>query len=571
MSNPTPEDVLLSVRDLAVEFQVAREAPRVAVRGISFEVPANRTVALVGESGSGKSVSALALLRLLPDNARISGSIRFEGRELTALPDAQLRALRGGAMSMVFQEPMSSLNPVFTVGEQIAEVVRVHERSGRRAAHARAIDLLEEVGLPDPQLRVHSYPHELSGGQQQRVMIAMAIACKPRLLIADEPTTALDVTIQKQVLELLATLRVSHRMSVLFISHDLGVVGEIADEVIVMQAGQVREHGAVEQIFTAPTHPYTRALLACRPDMERHPRRLPVVADFMGGKDPVVCDEPRVARAGQDIVLEVSGLTKNFRLRDGLFHWRAVPAVEAVSFTLRRGQTLGVAGESGSGKTTMGLTLMRLHYATAGRVILHGRAGATDLLGLSEAAMMPYRQRIQIIFQNPYASLNPRFTIGHILIEPMALHGIGANSAARLGLAAELLQRVGLPGDALNRYPHEFSGGQRQRIAIARCLTLRPDVLICDESVSALDVSVQAQVLNLLLDLQDEFGMAYIFISHDLAVVRYMADEVMIMNQGRAVEMADAQSIYRRPQNPYTRKLLESVPRGLAGRLLPDA
>jgi peptide/nickel transport system ATP-binding protein len=277
-----------------------------------------------------------------------------------------------------------------------------------------------------------------------------------------------------------------------------------------------------------------------------------------------------VARAGQDIVLEVSGLTKNFRLRDGLFHWRAVPAVEAVSFTLRRGQTLGVAGESGSGKTTMGLTLMRLHHATAGRVILHGRAGATDLLGLSEAAMMPYRQRIQIIFQNPYASLNPRFTIGHILIEPMALHGIGANSAARLGLAAELLQRVGLPGDALNRYPHEFSGGQRQRIAIARCLTLRPDVLICDESVSALDVSVQAQVLNLLLDLQDEFGMAYIFISHDLAVVRYMADEVMIMNQGRAVEMADAQSIYRRPQNPYTRKLLESVPRGLAGRPLPD-
>jgi peptide/nickel transport system ATP-binding protein len=570
MTNSTPATALLSVRDLAVEFQVAREAPRVAVRGISFDVPANRTVALVGESGSGKSVSALAILRLLPDNARITGSIRFAGRELTTLPDAQLRALRGGAMSMVFQEPMSSLNPVFTVGDQIAEVLRVHERSGRRAAHLRAIDLLEEVGLPDPQLRVHSYPHELSGGQQQRVMIAMAIACKPKLLIADEPTTALDVTIQKQVLELLARLRASHRMSVLFISHDLGVVGEIADEVIVMQAGEVREHGAIEQIFTAPTHPYTRALLACRPDMERHPRRLPVVADFMGGQDPVVRDEPRVPSAGADIVLEVSGLTKNFRLRDGLFHWRAVPAVENVSFTLRRGRTLGVAGESGSGKTTMGLTLMRLHQATAGRVILHGRGGATDLLDLSEAAMMPYRQRIQIIFQNPYASLNPRFTIAHILIEPMALHGIGANTAARLGLAAQLLQRVGLPRDSLNRYPHEFSGGQRQRIAIARCLTLRPDVLICDESVSALDVSVQAQVLNLLLDLQDEFGMAYIFISHDLAVVRYMADEVMVMNQGRAVEMADAQSIYRQPQNPYTRRLLDSVPRGLAGRILPD-
>jgi peptide/nickel transport system ATP-binding protein len=568
MSESTAGSALLSVRDLAVEFKVSREAPRVAVRGISFDVPADRTVALVGESGSGKSVSAMAILRLLPDNARVSGSIRFEGRELTSLPMAQIRALRGSAMSVVFQEPMSSLNPVFTVGDQIGEVLRIHERVGRRAARERAIELLMEVGLPDPRLRAHSYPHELSGGQQQRVMIAMAIACKPKLLIADEPTTALDVTIQKQVLELLARLRRSHRMSVLFISHDLGVVGEIADEVIVMQAGEVREHGAVTQIFTSPRHPYTRALLACRPDLERHPRRLPVVADFLGGRAPPLHDEPRVARAGEDVILEVKALSKSFRLRDGLFHWREIPAVEDVSFSLRRGQTLGVAGESGSGKTTVGLTLMRLQQATAGRVIMHGTDGAVDLLGLSEAAMMPYRQRIQIVFQNPYASLNPRFTIGNILTEPMALHAIGADSAARLTLAADLLQRVGLPGDSLSRYPHEFSGGQRQRIAIARCLTLRPEVLICDESVSALDVSVQAQVLNLLLDLQDEFGMAYLFISHDLAVVRYMADQVMVMNQGRAVEMADAESIYRHPQNPYTRKLLESIPRGVAGRIV---
>jgi len=568
MTESAPKAPLLSVRDLAVEFQIAREAPRVAVRGISFEVPANRTVALVGESGSGKSVSAMAILRLLPDNARISGSIRFEGRELTTLPAAQLRDLRGSAMSVVFQEPMSSLNPVFTVGNQIAEVLRIHEHIGRRAAHARAVELLTEVGLPDPQLRVHSYPHELSGGQQQRVMIAMAIACKPQLLIADEPTTALDVTIQKQVLELLAQLRKSHQMSVLFISHDLGVVGEIADEVIVMQDGIVREQGAVEKIFTAPTHPYTRALLACRPDMERHPRRLPVVADFLAGKEPDLHDAVRVPRTDQEVVLEVTGLRKSFRLRDGLFHWREVPAVEDVSFTLRRGQTLGVAGESGSGKTTVGLTLMRLHQATAGRVLMHGEGGTVDLLSLSEAAMMPFRQRIQIVFQNPYASLNPRFTIGHILTEPMALHGIGANTGARLAMAAELLQRVGLPRDALNRYPHEFSGGQRQRIAIARCLTLRPDVLICDESVSALDVSVQAQVLNLLLDLQEEFGMAYIFISHDLAVVRYMADQVMVMNKGKAVEMADAETIYRQPRDPYTRKLLGSIPRGLAGRIV---
>jgi peptide/nickel transport system ATP-binding protein len=568
MTESTAGSVLLSVRELAVGFKVGREAPRVAVRGVSFDVPADRTVALVGESGSGKSVSAMAILRLLPDNAHISGSIRFEGRELTSLPLAQIRALRGSAMSVVFQEPMSSLNPVFTVGDQISEVLRIHERLGRRAARDRAIELLTEVGLPQPRLRVRSYPHELSGGQQQRVMIAMAIACKPKLLIADEPTTALDVTIQKQVLELLARLRRSHRMSVLFISHDLGVVGEIADEVIVMQAGEVREHGPVTQIFTSPRHPYTRALLACRPDLERHPRRLPVVADFLGGRAPPLHDAPRVARAGQEVILEVKALSKSFRLRDGLFHWREIPAVEAVSFSLRRGQTLGVAGESGSGKTTVGLTLMRLHQATAGRVIMHGANGAVDLLGLSESAMMPYRQRIQIVFQNPYASLNPRFTIGSILTEPMALHAIGADSAARLTLAADLLQRVGLPRDSLSRYPHEFSGGQRQRIAIARCLTLRPDVLICDESVSALDVSVQAQVLNLLLDLQDEFGMAYIFISHDLAVVRYMADQVMVMNQGRAVEMADAESIYRHPQNPYTRKLLESIPRGVAGRIV---
>jgi len=567
MSDPAATAALLCVRDLAVEFRIAREAPRTAVNGISFDVPANRTVALVGESGSGKSVSAMAIMRLLPDNAHVSGSIRFAGRELTSLPTSEIRALRGGAMSVVFQEPMSSLNPVFTVGDQIAEVVRVHERLGRRPARARAVELLGEVGLPDPQLRVHSYPHELSGGQQQRVMIAMAIACNPQLLIADEPTTALDVTIQKQVLELLARLRRSHQMSVLFISHDLGVVGEIADDVIVMQAGEVREHGAVEQIFTAPKAPYTRALLACRPDLERHPRRLPVVEDFLSGKVPSMVDAPRALRADQEVVLEVTGLTKSFRLRDGLFHRREVPAVEDVSFTLRRGQTLGVAGESGSGKTTVGLTLMRLHQASAGRVILHGADGPVDLLGLSEAGMMPYRRRIQIIFQNPYASLNPRFTIGHILSEPMALHGIGADTPARLGLAADLLQRVGLPRDALTRYPHEFSGGQRQRIAIARCLTLQPDVLICDESVSALDVSVQAQVLNLLLDLQDEFGMAYIFISHDLAVVRYMADQVLVMSQGRAVEMADAESIYRRPRNPYTRKLLDSIPRGLAGRI----
>ena len=547
--------MLLSVKDLTVEFQVGKQAPRRAVRGVSFDVPPNRVVALVGESGSGKSVSAMSILRLLPKNARVGGSIRFCGEELLSMPAAQMRALRGSAISFVFQEPMSSLNPVFPVGEQIAEVLRAHFRLSRSDARARAIELCAEVGLPDPELRVASYPHELSGGQQQRVMIAMALACKPKLLIADEPTTALDVTVQAQILRLLATLQ-----------REFGLAGEIADYAIVMQDGEVREQGGVRQIFARPAHPYTRALLACRPSLDQRPRRLPVVADFLSGRDLAADSMARPPRTGGDVILEVSGLHKSFRLRDGVFSSRAVPAVSDVSFTLRRGQTLGVVGESGSGKTTVGLTLMRLHEATAGKVLLHGAGSPTDLLGLDEAGMMPYRRRIQIVFQNPYASLNPRFTIGQILTEPMRIHSIGGGVAERESMAAQLLARVGLPVDSLRRYPHEFSGGQRQRIAIARCLTMRPEILICDESVSALDVSVQAQVLNLLLDLQDEFHMAYIFISHDLAVVRYMADEVMVMSQGRAVEIANSEEIYRNPQNPYTRKLLESIPRGLAGR-----
>jgi peptide/nickel transport system ATP-binding protein len=559
---------LVDVQDLHVGFRVGRGIVTPAVRGVSFAVPECATVALVGESGSGKSVSAMSILGLLPENAVIvpASRILYGGLDLLRCEPEERRAIRGKDISVIFQEPMSSLNPVFPVGRQIAESLMLHLGMNRRQAMARAVELLEEVGMPRPHLRVRAYPHELSGGQQQRVMIAMAIACGPRLLIADEPTTALDVTIQKQILELLARLRDSHRMSVLFITHDLALVGDIADRVVVMRHGEIKEQGPVERIFSAPQHPYTQALLACRPRLDRRPRRLPVIDDFLGGNPPVLKEDPPRPPAGHAL-LEVEGLAKSFRVRTGLFRHESIDAVRGVSFRLARGRTLGVVGESGSGKTTVGLTLMRLHEATAGRVLFEG----VDLLSLDEAALKPYRRRIQIVFQNPYASLNPRFTVGQILLEPMRVHRIGGDSGERLLMAADLLGRVGLDPSALDRYPHEFSGGQRQRIAIARCLTMKPDVLICDESVSALDVSVQAQVLNLLKSLQEEFGLAYLFISHDLAVVKYISDEVLVMSEGRVVETADAETIYRTPREEYTRKLLASIPRGLTRAATPDA
>jgi len=563
-------NVLLHIRDLDIRFRIDRKhEPFRAVKGISFDIPRNSTVALVGESGSGKSVSAMSILGLLPENAIVaptSQAIYYAagadaaGRDLLKADLAEMQALRGKDISVIFQEPMTSLNPVFTVGEQIAESLRLHMGMTGNQARARVIELLNEVGIPNPQLRVNSYPHEMSGGQQQRVMIAMAIACEPKLLIADEPTTALDVTIQKQILDLIASLQEKHHMSVLFITHDLGVVGDIADYVVVMQNGEIQEQGTVRQIFERPQHPYTKALLACRPRLDRRPKRLPVIDDFMKGDGrPHLEERSRGTRPEDPIILEVKGLNKTFFLKEGLFGKRAIPAVRDVNFRLAKGKTLGLVGESGSGKTTVGLTLMRLHDATSGEVLFEGR----DLLKLTEREMMAYRRRIQIIFQNPYASLNPRFTVGQILVEPMKIHAIGKDQAERVDMAFALLKRVGLAPESFYKYPHEFSGGQRQRIAIARCLTMKPDVLICDESVSALDVSVQAQVLNLLQDLQDEYHMSYIFISHDLAVVKYISDEIMVMNDGAIVEMADSDEIYRAPKQEYTRKLLSSIPKGL--------
>jgi peptide/nickel transport system ATP-binding protein len=557
-------DNLLEVKNLNIKFRLDGGKLFEAVKGISFDVPKNSTVALVGESGSGKSVSAMSIVRLLPRESAIiapESEIRFNGVDLLKLPEAKIREVRGKEISVIFQEPMSSLNPVFTVGDQIAEVLRLHTKMSRAQAWARAEELMNEVGIPMAKARMKSYPHELSGGQQQRVMIAQAIACEPKLLIADEPTTALDVTIQKQILDLIAKLQASHHMSVLFITHDLAVVGEIADHVVVMQSGEVKEKAVAKQIFESPQHAYTKALLSCRPSVSARPKRLPVIDDFLrpeGVNAANLVNRKRGYESDDEIVLEVKNLAKHFSLKEGFFKKRDIPAVKGATFKLARGKTLGLVGESGSGKTTVGLTLMRLHTATGGEVLFDG----VDLLKLSESEFMPYKRRIQIVFQNPYASLNPRFTVGQILLEPMTIHGIGADEGARVDMAMALLKRVGLPEVSFYKYPHEFSGGQRQRIAIARCLTMKPDVLICDESVSALDVSVQAQVLNLLQDLQDEYKMSYIFISHDLAVVKYISDQVMVMSEGDVIEVANSDDIYLNPQQEYTKKLLGSIPKG---------
>jgi peptide/nickel transport system ATP-binding protein len=557
---------LLSIQDLRVAFRMGKGVRAEAVKGVSFDIDANQTVALVGESGSGKSVTAMSVLNLLPDNAERTGRILWQGQDLLGFGLRDLQKLRGKEIACVFQDPMSSLNPVLDVGAQLCEPLMKHMGLGKAAARQRAEELLGEVGIPEPARRLKAYPHEMSGGQQQRVMIAMALACEPKLLIADEPTTALDVTIQRQILELLGKLKSSHQMSVLFISHDLGLVGEIADKVVVMRHGQIREHGPVKQIFESPQDAYTKALLACRPSLEGNPARLMVIDDHMAaqrGHPPGTAGRPAQQQAkakdpNAPVVLEVKSLAKSFWLKQGLFGKREFKAVQNVNFQLRKGHTLGVVGESGSGKTTMGLTLLRLHEPTSGEVLFDGQ----NLLKLSDKERQVMRRRIQVVFQNPYASLNPRFTIGQTLVEPMAIHGIGKDLAEREQRARSLLEKVGLDGRAFGKYPHEFSGGQRQRVAIARCLTLNPEVLVLDEAVSALDVSVQAQVLNLLKDLQDEFGLSYVFISHDLAVVRFISDEVLVMKDGQVVEQASAEQILAAPKQDYTKRLLAAIPRG---------
>lgn len=564
-------DNLLEVKNLTVDFISASKAPVRAVESVSFVIPRERTVALVGESGSGKSVSALAIMGLLPPQNAIVGlhsSIEYDKRSLLSLSRSDWQLIRGSRIAMIFQDPMTSLNPVYTVGFQLAEMLKAHKPVSNKQAVARACELLEEVGIPEPQKRVNAYPHELSGGQQQRVMIAMALACEPELLIADEPTTALDVTVQRQILLLLAELRERRRMAMLFITHDLGLVSEVADHAVVMRKGTVREAGPVRTLFSQPQDPYTKALLSCRPSIDRQGKRLLTIDDWMSTNSGEIAsstvapslDTPAVSVATPNLdkpLLEVQGLRKVFKRSGPWFQSDDFVAVENVSFKLMRGQTVGLVGESGSGKTTVGLCLLRLHEATAGKVFFDGK----NLFDMPNSEFAAYKRRLQIVFQNPYASLNPRFTVGEILSEPMQLHGIGANSADWEKQSLSLLDKVGMPASALKRYPFEFSGGQRQRIAIARSLSLSPEVVVLDEAVSALDVSVQAQVLNLLKDLQKELGLSYLFISHDLEVVRYMSDSLLVMNKGHVVEQGDAAQIYQAPQHAYTQTLLAAVPR----------
>jgi peptide/nickel transport system ATP-binding protein len=561
----------LEVKNLTVDFISASKAPVRAVEEVSFVIPRERTVALVGESGSGKSVSALAIMGLLPpQNAKVAlhSAIEYDNRSLLNLSRSEWQLIRGSRIAMIFQDPMTSLNPVYTVGFQLAEMLKIHKNIPNKEAAQRACDLLEEVGIPEPRKRVNAYPHELSGGQQQRVMIAMALACEPELLIADEPTTALDVTVQRQILLLLAELRERRRMAMLFITHDLGLVSEVADQAVVMRKGTVREAGPVRTLFTQPQDPYTKALLSCRPSVERQGQRLLTIDDWMSANSsddvsasaaPSTVEPIAVVKASESDkpLLEVQGLRKVFKRSGPWFQSDDFVAVENVSFQLKRGQTVGLVGESGSGKTTVGLCLLRLHEATAGKVLYEGK----NLLEMSNSEFATYKRRLQIVFQNPYASLNPRFTVGEILSEPMQLHGIGQNSADWEKKSLSLLDKVGMPASALKRYPFEFSGGQRQRIAIARSLSLSPEVVVLDEAVSALDVSVQAQVLNLLKDLQKDLGLSYLFISHDLEVVRYMSDSLLVMNKGQVVEQGDAASIYQQPQHAYTQTLLAAVPK----------
>ncbi len=557
---------LIKISNLSVDFHTD-EGTVQAVQNISFTIPREKTVGLVGESGSGKSVTALSIMRLLPEPAGVisNGQIIMEDKNLLSLPESGMRKIRGNRISMIFQEPMSSLNPVFTVGNQISEVLVLHQGLSKKQALQQSIELLKQVEVDCPEERIKSYPHQLSGGQRQRVMIAMAIACRPDLLIADEPTTALDVTIQKQIIELLKNLQKKYSMSIFFITHDLGLVTETADEVLVMHKGQIVETNNTLELFKAPQHPYTKGLIACRPQLNQNWNRLPVISDYMdaqGREKSTHQNQWGVKKiknlSSKEILLNIKNLKKYFPLKKTFFgqvtSW--IKAVDNVSFALRKGQTLGLVGESGCGKTTLGRVILQLIPATSGSIFYEGQ----NITGFSRKQLLPFRKKMQVIFQDPYASLNPRMTIGSAIMEPMIIHHLGANKKERRKAAEQLMERVGLTSQMLFRYPHEFSGGQRQRICIARALAVQPDFIICDESVSALDVSVQAQILNLLLDLQEEMNLSYIFISHDLAVVKFISDEVCVMKEGKIVEQNSSLNIYKNPENNYTKKLLQSIP-----------
>lgn len=566
---------ILTINQLSIDFANEIGNTRV-VDSISFSLQRGSALGIVGESGSGKSVTSLAIMALLPKPIGYvaEGSVVFHEQNgelihLTSLSEKQMQQWRGKRIAMIFQEPMTSLNPSMRCGKQVMENMLNHEKISKSEARKRTLELFSEVMLPDPLRTFDAYPHQISGGQKQRVMIAMALACKPDILIADEPTTALDVTVQKAILELLRTIQQKYKLSLIFISHNLDVIAEICNDVVVMYKGKIVESSAVNQLFKHPQHPYTKGLLACRPPHSQRPKRLKTIADYVNEHDSVEIDwVTEKERAlwhkqlfGKTPLLSVQNLNTFFNTRSNFFgkttqHHKAV---NEVSFHIYPGETLGLVGESGCGKTTLGRSILRLVEPHSGTLLYDD----IELITLKPEAMRKMRKRMQIIFQDPYSSLNPRLTIGEAILEPMHVYKLHHNEAGRKAKVQLLLQKVGLEPSHMGRYPHEFSGGQRQRVCIARALAVEPEFIICDESVSALDVSVQAQVLNLLNDLKTEFGLTYLFISHDLSVVRYMSDRIMVMNKGQIVETGEADALYANPQSAYTLKLLDSIPRGL--------
>ncbi|WP_442591083.1 ABC transporter ATP-binding protein [Pedobacter sp. AW31-3R] len=565
---------MLNITDLNIQFfDQEKQSWNTAVTEVSFSLQKGKILGIVGESGSGKSVTSFSIMRLLdPQNSRIQGQITFNDINLGALSEEEIRHYRGNKIAMIFQEPMTSLNPVFTCGDQVQEAIILHQKISKKAAREKAILLFNEVQLPRPEHIFDTYPHHLSGGQKQRVMIAMALSCNPELLIADEPTTALDVTVQQTILQLLLKLKKERDMAMIFISHDLGVISEIADDVAVMYKGKIVEQGPVSDIFSHPAHPYTKGLLACRPSPLFRLKRLPVVGDFLGANEskPIAhllaensytdaeIASKRAKLYTADPILELRELCTWYPVRNGLFGQTTgvIKAVDGISLKVFPGETLGLAGESGCGKTTLGRSILRLIEPSSGKIFFEGR----DITTLQQSGLRKLRREIQLIFQDPYSSLNPRMTVGNTLMEPLQVHQLFPSDQQRKSHIQNLMQLVGLHPDHFSRYPHEFSGGQRQRIVIARALALQPKLIICDESVSALDVSVQAQVLNLLRHLQQELGLTYIFISHDLAVVKHLSDRMVVMNKGKVEEEGFPEDIYNHPQKAYTKKLISAIP-----------
>lgn len=557
---------MLSINNVSISFK-SEEQFNTVVKSVSFNLNHKQILGIVGESGSGKSVTSLAILGLLSKNAKVEGEITFNDFDVTKIKEKEFRKIRGNQISMIFQEPMSSLNPSLTCGYQVEEILLQHKKISKKEAKVLVIELFNKVKLPRAETIFSQYPHQLSGGQKQRVMIAMAIACKPQILIADEPTTALDVTVQKEIIDLLKELQQETEMSIIFISHDLALVSEIADSVLVMYKGEIVEQGLVKQVFKFPKHEYTKALINSKPNLNERLKRLPTVKDFIEKKvlNEVYTSDERLAFHhkiyAKKPLLEVKELATYFNTNNSFFFKKnnIVKAVDEVSFQLFEGETLGLVGESGCGKTTLGRTILQLEKASKGTIYYNQK----DVTNLSKTELKKFRKEVQIIFQDPFSSLNPRIPVGQAIMEPMKVHRIFNSFEERKKNVFEILERVGLEEEHFYRYPHEFSGGQRQRIGIARTIALKPKLIICDESVSALDVSVQAQVLNLLNELKADFGFTYIFISHDLAVVKYMADQLVVMNKGKIEEIGDADAIYKAPKTSYAQKLIDAIPKGI--------